>query len=242
MKRVAVFLALICVGCGSSNGSGGSGGAGGGAAGAGGGAGKGGSGGSAGGGGSGGGAGGSGGGPSDAGTDGPTCNNGGFGDAQLIPETIVESASPPVPPAGGTILQGTYVLTSVTFYDAAGDGGVAGCSAPTSFATAAKYLVSLSGPGTGTVEEVFGGDGGDGAIMEIFRANFSFTASGTSVTTQVECDSSAGTIQPVDGGGAMSMGSYTATTSQFTLYAPKYANASAMTGLCGTTVSVLTME
>jgi hypothetical protein len=174
-------------------------------------------------------------------SDGPTCNDLTFGDAQLVSETVVAGAPPPTPPAGGAIVSGTYVLSSATYYDAG-----TGCPLPNQMPleTGAKYMISASSAGTGTLEELFGGSNGDASITEIFRANFSYTITGTSITTQEVCVLGQGVIPVPDGGGPTQTGSYTATATELTLYTVDYNGngTDAAAGICGTTVYVLTKE
>ncbi len=160
----------------------------------------------------------------DGGSDGPgtdagLCNNSvPVGGAPLVAEIAVKG-NPVGTPAGGTIVGGTYYLTSETFYVSQYCTYVPGDPARRT------VLVTVDSTGSGRMEIVASSD------SEEARWAIRYSISGTSFSTTPLCTLAGVEVPPpMDGGTSAKVSGYTATPNQITFFDGSY---------CGTGVDVL---
>jgi hypothetical protein len=153
---------------------------------------------------------------SDAPSDGPPCST--ITNAAPSVTTTLSDASAPPASTGGTIVSGTYYITSVTSY-----GGAAGCAG---LHVSGETIVTAQGTSGSTVGVITYNLPPLGAATTPTSA--SYTTSGQTVTFTSTCPSGgdAGVTQPL----------YTATATTLTLVEP------AILTECGTAVEVLTKQ
>ena len=160
----------------------------------------------------------------DGGADGPLsdaglCTNSvPLGEAPLVTEVATRGALL-ASPAGGTIVGGTYYLVSETFYEQPLSAYTPGDP------TRRTVLVTADSTGSGRME-IAASSGGE----ETHWA-FSYSTSGTSLSTTLLCDLSGVEIPRVDGGSRVS--GFTATSTQIIFFNDSY---------YGTGVDVLTKQ
>jgi hypothetical protein len=163
--------------------------------------------------------------PAAAGTDGNradagSCNRVPIGEAPLVTE-IVTQGTPPARPAGGTIVGGTYYVTSETFYLQPTCTYVPGDPARRA------VLVTVDSTGSGRMAIA--------AATESEDAHWAidYAIEGTSLSTTPRCSLSGVELAAMDGGSSTKISGFTATPTQIVFFNDAY---------CGTGVDVLTKQ
>jgi hypothetical protein len=135
--------------------------------------------------------------------------------------TPVTSASAPPTPAGGTIVSGTYVLSSLTFYL-----NGATCTPP-SLKTSAVFNLYAASATSGSIEEDTN-QSTDISTIKDSRATIKYTVADTTLVLHYDCN---GALSAFSRNGQSPL-SFTATASEILAFGPN--------GSCGVSVSVFT--
>lgn len=156
----------------------------------------------------------------DGGTDAASCNIVPIGAAPLVTE-IAKREAPPTRPAGGTIVGGTYYLTSETFYE------VQTCAYTPGDPGRRAVLVTVDSAGSGRMEIAAS------SATEDAHWAIGYSIAGTSLSTTPLCDLMGRAIPAMDGGSSTRVSGFTATADQIVFFNESY---------CGMGVDVLTKQ